>query len=67
MGRAERKAIQEGFEVDSGIAFPNVFAANLPGTPTDATVAATERLKKFRRLKASFLIRDFKGQLLGRL
>jgi hypothetical protein len=62
MGLAERKAISDGAIPCS--AFSAAKTGKFPGNTADATVAATDPLKKFRRLKASLLSRCFKVKLL---
>jgi hypothetical protein len=62
MGLADRKAIS-----DDAVPCPAVspaIAGMLPGRPMEATVAATEPLRKFRRVKASFVWWSFKVLLL---
>ena len=62
MGLAERKAISDGAVPCPE--FSVAKAGKFPGMPMEATVAATEPLRKFRRLKASFFCWSFKVLLL---
>ena len=62
MGWAERKAISDGAVPCP--AFSAATAGIFPGRPMEATVAAAERLKKFRRLNPSLFSRFFKVKLL---
>jgi hypothetical protein len=54
MGLAERKTTSEDVDAIPCPVFSAARAGMFPGMAMDATVAATEPLRKFRRLKAAF-------------
>jgi hypothetical protein len=64
MGLAERKAMSDAAVSGLGSAPIPSIAGSFAGNPTEATVAATEPLKKFRLLSACFFSRGFKVKLL---
>jgi hypothetical protein len=64
MGLAERKRTSEEVEAVPCPVFSAAKAGTFPGKAIEATVAATEPLKNFRRLKTSFFSRFFKVKLL---
>jgi hypothetical protein len=64
MGLPERNTTSDEVEAIPCPVFSAAKAGTVPGMAMDATVAATEPLRKFLRLKDSFFSRFFKVKLL---